>query len=67
MPVLHYSDVQILLTDNDVRTLTNGRIDLSKPGFHSLELDERTIHFVAGPGVPFLIEETKTAPDTKYL
>jgi hypothetical protein len=57
MAFLHYADIKIELTDNDVETLIASRNALSKAGFQTFQLDSGTVHFVTGPGIPLLIDE----------
>jgi|GEM_PF-4616825 len=57
MAFLHYANIKIELSENDVETLTASRNALSKTGFHTFKLDSGNIHLVTGAGIPLLIDE----------
>jgi hypothetical protein len=61
MAVLHYGTQRIELSARDVQKFVSSHTDLSKPSFHTVELDAGVIHFVTGPGVSLLIDDRSTA------
>ena len=67
MAVLHYGNLEIELTDDDVERLTRD-VKLWEPGLRSVELDEGgRIQIVTGPGCPIWIDQRTPAEPSAHV
>ena len=55
MPILHYGNSEIVLSNDESRGLED-HLHQSRPGLVSLDVTGGSIHLVIGPGIPIWID-----------